>query len=750
MWGQTTLFLWQSDGSTTAKETVFTCTGGSAAFYGSANPSIESASYNSAVTDNELKATGTKGHKLGTNTLYLKISLNSDLQAGDVIYICGYNPYRVGYSVTSNRADTNIAESLTTGTSKTDYNVGSVTLTAAMITAMGDDLKTIYLSRANGSGTGLAAVKIVRPAPAGPEITTQPQSAAYASGQTIAALTVEATASAGDLAYQWYSCDDAAKTNAVAISGATNASYTPTAAGFYYVEVTDPNGSVESDVAEITISAAEAPTSVTVTGAPDSSINPGAEVTLTATVEGGVPTPTIQWYSNTTASNTGGSIIDGATNNSYSPSTAEIGTFYYYAVATNSEGSVASDVQTITIVGRADCQLLQVVYSNSFDAFIKEPTTESNGTVNAYYLGTTAPTITSYKVSDGATYSFANDKITVTAEDGTTTAVYDVTAEAVSPYETIGSLTFDGEETWVKTGYTFTTERGWRFAKNATTDNRIPEGWTRLYFFVGKAANVRLINGGISSERNIKVYVNGVQVTSITKVPKNSATSNYITIPCSTTEDNMIAIVSDQTGGDGGFTSITVYPENITATIAGSGFTTLSSEFALDFSSVQDDNLDAAYVVSALSADKATFTQVTTAVPAETGLVLQGEKGATVSIPVVLTADPLTTANYLHACVNGGTVASESVYALSGGQFKLYTGTELPAGKAYLLKTDVDAAGGSGAPLSFDFGGDVTGISTIDNGQQTTDNRWYDLSGRRVENPTKGMYIHNGKKVIVK
>ena len=99
------------------------------------------------------------------------------------------------------------------------------------------------------------------------------------------------------------------------------------------------------------------------------------------------------------------------------------------------------------------------------------------------------------------------------------------------------------------------------------------------------------------------------------------------------------------------------------------------------------------------------------------------------------------------ACVDGVKVEANSVYALSGGEFKLYTGTELPAGKAYLLASDVP---GNAPTLSFDFGGDVTGISTIDNGQQTTDNRWYDLSGRRVENPTKGMYIHNGKKVIVK
>ena len=53
------------------------------------------------------------------------------------------------------------------------------------------------------------------------------------------------------------------------------------------------------------------------------------------------------------------------------------------------------------------------------------------------------------------------------------------------------------------------------------------------------------------------------------------------------------------------------------------------------------------------------------------------------------------------------------------------------------------------------FGDDesTTGIISIDNGQWTIDNladAIYDLQGRRVENPKKGLYIVNGKKVVVK
>jgi hypothetical protein len=53
-------------------------------------------------------------------------------------------------------------------------------------------------------------------------------------------------------------------------------------------------------------------------------------LSITATGDG----LTYQWYSNTTASNSGGTAISGATSSSYTPSTATTGTLYYYCVVT--------------------------------------------------------------------------------------------------------------------------------------------------------------------------------------------------------------------------------------------------------------------------------------------------------------------------------------------------------------------------------------------------------------------------------
>lgn len=57
-------------------------------------------------------------------------------------------------------------------------------------------------------------------------------------------------------------------------------------------------------------------------------------LSLTADISNG-NTLSYQWYKNTTNNNTNGTIIDGATNAQYQPSTTQTGTTYYYCVVTN-------------------------------------------------------------------------------------------------------------------------------------------------------------------------------------------------------------------------------------------------------------------------------------------------------------------------------------------------------------------------------------------------------------------------------
>ena len=64
--------------------------------------------------------------------------------------------------------------------------------------------------------------------------------------------------------------------------------------------------------------------------------------------------------------------------------------------------------------------------------------------------------------------------------------------------------------------------------------------------------------------------------------------------------------------------------------------------------------------------------------------------------------------------------------------------------RAYI---EFDADGEAHELLSLD-GDDVTAIKNIKVGSE--DNVYYNLNGQRVLYPTKGLYIVNGKKVIIK
>jgi len=205
---------------------------------------------------------------------------------------------------------------------------------------------TVYLSSFGGDFY-FAGFKVVFPKP---EITTQPNSATYLKDATATALNVVASASKGDLSYQWYSCEDDNKTNAAAIDGGTNASYTPSTATvgtfYYFCRVSDSNGSTDTKVVSITISNAYAPivsttiSSIAVLQYETTSLEVSADA---------VPTATIQWYSCDDAEKANAVAIDGATSTTYSPSTESLGTYYFYAIATNAQGSTSSDVITLTV-----------------------------------------------------------------------------------------------------------------------------------------------------------------------------------------------------------------------------------------------------------------------------------------------------------------------------------------------------------------------------------------------------------------
>lgn len=76
-------------------------------------------------------------------------------------------------------------------------------------------------------------------------------------------------------------------------------------------------------------------------------------------------------------------------------------------------------------------------------------------------------------------------------------------------------------------------------------------------------------------------------------------------------------------------------------------------------------------------------------------------------------------------------------------------GKKVAAGKAYLPVADYDSAS-EAKGLTLVFGGEETGISEVSGAVRNGSEQWYTISGQRVCAPSKGLYIVNGKKVIVK
>lgn len=152
-----------------------------------------------------------------------------------------------------------------------------------------------------------------------------------------------------------------------------------------------------------------------------------------------------------------------------------------------------------------------------------------------------------------------------------------------------------------------------------------------------------------------------------------------------------------------------------------------------------------AYIVTAEDGNKAKLKAVK-AVEANVPVLLKGEAG-TYTLTVAENEECANTeANLLKVSEQN---TCENVYVLAnksnGVGFYQWTGGWMGAGRVYL---PVPVSGARGF-LAFDEDGEATGISTIQNAEQGT-KEIYNLNGQRVNQPAKGLYIVNGKKVFIK
>ena len=177
--------------------------------------------------------------------------------------------------------------------------------------------------------------------------------------------------------------------------------------------------------------------------------------------------------------------------------------------------------------------------------------------------------------------------------------------------------------------------------------------------------------------------------------------------------------------------------------LAADGYSTYCSENRLDISRTTGLT---AYIVSEITASTVVLKAVSV-IPAETGFIIKGTGSALYDLFKTGTSTDDVSDNQLHGTLTA-TAAPENAYALSTkkgvtGFYSVSTGLMIPAHKAYLTAT-----GSMARSLSID--GEVTGILNVDSYVNAIPAEFYSIHGVKVARPTKGIYISNGKKVVIK
>lgn len=202
------------------------------------------------------------------------------------------------------------------------------------------------------------------------------------------------------------------------------------------------------------------------------------------------------------------------------------------------------------------------------------------------------------------------------------------------------------------------------------------------------------------------------------------------------------------------FTSITLHFTDVktyAVTLPSSGLSTYCCEYPLDFTNATDYK---AYIVKSISGSDITLERITGKIKGGVPVILYGEGGNEISLKTC------NSTNVPEGNMLVGTLAPTYVtktsggytnYGMSGGKFKkLNKDGVIPAHKAYLPIEGVSEA----REFNFIFNdGEVTGISSIENGKSIIENgAWYTLGGQKMNGKpsTKGIYIINGKKVVIK
>ena len=330
----------------------------------------------------------------------------------------------------------------------------------------------------------------------------------------------------------------------------------------------------------------------------------------------------------------------------------------------------------------------------------------------------------------------------------------------------------DGETDIFKSGYytgvVFNRGRGAGFSNSA--DNA--SGGNRVSLRVTKPGKLYILcrNGG--SGTDVRVYKGTTQVASLS----DKSNTGFQMITVETANETALYHITGRNAADTDGAGFSIYGVKYvvssgageiskSVTIPACGYATFSGPHTYTIAAHTESTTPMVYYATAENGNSITLTQTdNNRIPACQGVIIKGAAGDVLTLKSVevqttvsnnlLVANLAAYALPVTTTINKGSDATYYNYIMvadggSNAVFKHTSGSgDLAANKAFLRTTTNVPSAAPGFTL--DFGTGTTGITEIEKSVNAGNEAVFNLNGQRVAQPKKGLYIVNGKKVIIK
>ena len=264
-------------------------------------------------------------------------------------------------------------------------------------------------------------------------------------------------------------------------------------------------------------------------------------------------------------------------------------------------------------------------------------------------------------------------------------------------------------------------------------------------------------NGTFNGDGDSNLYITGSTDANLVRFVKGN---NWINV------QNGANGTPTYNTGTGGWTIHYVYEvtevSSFKANITAAGFATFFTPAEVTI----PENVNAYYIAAdGINGNSVTLTQIENVIPANTAVILEGAEGE-YTFSVSETDAAAVSGNLLKGtAINTNIIGEAYVLGVVEGETGLYK-TQMRnvdlssasgsvsvflnnAYKAYLPVSALPTTAQGAANFSFRFEGGTTGISEV-KGENGEVKAIFDLTGRKVNVVERGIYIINGKKVLVK